>query len=170
MVGVQLAPRSFQRTNSSINRRLQQNNPRCSHQIQIQKPGERPANLREPDRIHAATQYASLHSRKRTTHSTTEPLRHKHAQKASKQQRADQRRLEAWREDSWDLLLGIHIGSSPRVEPPSGLACLPPRGLLLRRLRRADRAEVSIAGGGGSSRGDGIGNGGILRWAERRVI
>ena len=164
MVGVLLASRAFQHNNSHVNRIFQQNNPRCSHQIQIQKPGTRP-NSASPI---ASSQQLSSHLYP-IANTQVAPLQAiaTHARTETSIQKKNTRIRDGWREDSWDLLLGIHVESSPAGRTAVRPGLPPASRLLLRRLRRADRAEASIAGG---RRGDAIGNGEILRWAERRVI
>jgi len=66
VVGVLLASRAFQHNNSHVNRIFQQNNPRCSHQIQIQKPGTRP-NSASPI---ASSQQLSSHLYQSQTHNS----------------------------------------------------------------------------------------------------
>jgi hypothetical protein len=109
MVEVQLASRSFQHKNSRINRIFQQNNPRCNHQIQIQKPGTRP-NSASPIASSQQLQLTPLTNRKHTTPSTSKRLRHTRAQKPRYRKHADQSRLEGG-------FVGLTTRDSYRIEP-----------------------------------------------------
>jgi len=120
MVGVLLASRSFQHNNSHVNRIFQQNNPRCSHQIQIQKPGTRP-NSASPI---ASSQQLSSHLYQSQTHNSLHlqaiaTRAHTEISIAKKKRRI----RDGWKEDSCDLLLWIHVESSPAgrtaVRPPA---------------------------------------------------